>query len=45
MSDETKVTISGVGFGDGADFDRLYGFFASGDGQLLKVLKTAFGGK
>jgi uncharacterized protein YndB with AHSA1/START domain len=44
-ADETKVTISGVGFGEGVDFDRLYGFFASGDGQLLKVLKTAFDGK
>ena len=43
--DQTRVTISGVGFGDGADFDRLYGFFSSGDGELLKILKAAFEAK
>jgi uncharacterized protein YndB with AHSA1/START domain len=40
--DETRVAISGVGFGEGRDFDQLYAFFSTGDGEMLKALKTAF---
>jgi uncharacterized protein YndB with AHSA1/START domain len=38
---ETRVTISGMGFGEGAGFDRLYAFFSNGDGQMLVSLKKA----
>ncbi len=38
---QTKVTVSGVGFGAGADFDQLYGFFSRGDAGMLATLKTA----
>jgi uncharacterized protein YndB with AHSA1/START domain len=41
---QTRVTVSGVGFGAGADFDRLYGFFAGGDAGMLATLKTAMEG-
>jgi len=40
--DATRVTVSGVGFGDGPAFDPLYRFFVEGDGELLKALRTAF---
>lgn len=38
---QTRVTVSGTGFGAGADFDALYGFFSRGDGGMLAMLKTA----
>jgi uncharacterized protein YndB with AHSA1/START domain len=38
---QTKVTVSGVGFGEGKDFDDLYAFFATGDGAMLISLKKA----
>ncbi len=38
----TRVTVSGVGFGDGPGFDRLYRFFLAGDGEQLKVLRAAY---
>jgi hypothetical protein len=38
---QTRVTVSGVGFGTGADFDQLYGFFSGGDAGMLATLKTA----
>ena len=41
----TKVTISGVGFGTGADFDKLYAFFQPGDAGVLKALDAAYGGR
>ena len=41
----TRVTISGIGFGTGADFDRLYAFFQPGDGAVLKALDAAYGGR
>ena len=40
--DDTRVTISGIGFGDGPAFDPLYRFFVGGDGEMLKALRTAF---
>ena len=40
--DETRITISGVGFGEGRDYDQLYAFFSAGDGELLKILRTAY---
>ena len=36
---ETRVTVSGMGFGAGEGFDRLYRFFAQGDGEMLVALK------
>jgi uncharacterized protein YndB with AHSA1/START domain len=38
---QTRVTVSGMGFADGADFDQLYAFFSQGDGQMLVSLKKA----
>lgn len=40
--DSTKVTVSGVGFGTGEDFDKLYGFFVGGDARLLEALRGAY---
>lgn len=40
--DLTKVTVSGIGFGVGPDFDQLYQFFAKGDGEMLEALYQAF---
>ncbi len=39
--DTTRVTVSGMGFGQSADFDALYAFFSKGDGEMLTVLKRA----
>ena len=41
-ADVTRVTVSGVGFGDGKAFDPLYRFFVEADGEMLKALRTAF---
>lgn len=38
----TRVTIAGMGFAEGAAFDRLYGFFSVGDGEMLVGLKHAY---
>ncbi len=38
---ETRVTVSGIGFGSGAEFDQLYKFFSVGDGHMLATLKKA----
>jgi len=38
---QTRVTVSGIGFGAGADFDQLYGFFSRGDAGMLASLKAA----
>lgn len=38
----TRVTVSGMGFAGGEAFDKLYGFFAQGDGQMLLGLKRAY---
>lgn len=38
----TRVTVSGVGFGDGPAFDKLYSFFVSGDAEMLETLKAAY---
>lgn len=35
----TKVTVSGIGFGPGADYEKLYGFFVGGDARLLEALR------
>ena len=40
--DLTRVSISGVGFGDGPKFDQLYRFFVSGDGEQLKAMRAAY---
>jgi uncharacterized protein YndB with AHSA1/START domain len=42
---DTRVTVSGVGYGDGPEFDRLYGFFHEGNAGMLESLKTAFEAK
>jgi len=41
----TCVTISGIGFGSGRDFDKLYAFFQPGDGAVLKALDAAYGSR
>lgn len=41
---KTRVTVSGVGYGSGQDWDQLYGFFHAGNAYLLEVLKTHFEG-
>lgn len=38
---QTRVTVSGMGFANGAGFDQLYAFFSQGDGQMLVSLKKA----
>lgn len=38
---ETRVTVSGIGFAPGEDFDKLYRFFSRGDGEMLVALKAA----
>ncbi len=40
----TKVTVSGVGYGTGKDFDELYAFFHAGNAYLLEMLKAHFEG-
>ena len=37
----TRVTVSGMGFANGAGFDQLYAFFSQGDGEMLVKLKKA----
>jgi len=36
----TRVTLSGAGYGKGADFDQLYAFFSEGNAGYLESLKT-----
>ena len=38
---QTRVTVSGLGFGAGGDFDQLYAFFSRGDAGMLASLKAA----
>ena len=38
----TEVTISGVGFGAGVEFDHLYGFFKAGNAYTLGALTAHF---
>ena len=38
----TRVTVSGVGFGQGPAFGALYQFFRGGDAQMLKALSAAY---
>ena len=38
---QTRVTVSGIGFGAGADFDALYAFFSRGDAGMLASLQAA----
>jgi uncharacterized protein YndB with AHSA1/START domain len=38
----TRVTVSHVGFGAGAGYDRLSAFFGRGDAAMLKTLKAAY---
>ena len=40
-ADTTRVTVSGVGFGLGEGFDKLYAFFSGGDAAMLVQLKKA----
>jgi uncharacterized protein YndB with AHSA1/START domain len=37
---ETRATVSGMGFGPGEDYDKLYRFFSQGDGEMLVALKA-----
>jgi uncharacterized protein YndB with AHSA1/START domain len=38
----TRVTVSHVGFGAGADYDGLYAFFKGGDARMLRAMKAAY---
>jgi uncharacterized protein YndB with AHSA1/START domain len=38
----TRVTVSHVGFGGGADYDGLYAFFKGGDARMLQAMKAAY---
>lgn len=40
----TRVTEAGVGYGQGADWDQLYGFFRNGNAWVLEKLKAHFEG-
>jgi uncharacterized protein YndB with AHSA1/START domain len=40
----TRVTEAGVGYGQGADWDELYGFFLPGNAYMLEKLKAHFEG-
>jgi hypothetical protein len=42
---DTRVTVSGVGYGQGPEFDRLYGFFHEDNAEMLASMKAAFEGK
>jgi uncharacterized protein YndB with AHSA1/START domain len=41
----TRVTVSGIGFADGAAFDKLYAFFSVGDAKMLSNLQKALENK
>jgi uncharacterized protein YndB with AHSA1/START domain len=41
----TRVTVSGVGFGAGAGFDKLFAFFAPGDAHMLETLSAFYSAK
>ena len=36
----TRVTLSGSGYAAGEAYDRLYGFFAAGNAEYLRALKS-----
>jgi uncharacterized protein YndB with AHSA1/START domain len=39
---ETRVTVSHVGFGSDAGYDPLYAFFKAGDARMLRAMKAAY---
>lgn len=39
---DTRVTVSGAGFGTGGDWDKLYAFFHAENPEMLETMKTAF---
>ena len=39
----TRVTISSTGWGNDPASDRLYGFFKSGNAELLRKMKSVYG--
>lgn len=40
----TRLTLSGVGYGSGKDWDELYDFFHAGNAWLFEALKAHFEG-
>lgn len=36
----TRVTLAGVGYGQGGDWDQLYSFFRNGNAWVLEMLKA-----
>jgi uncharacterized protein YndB with AHSA1/START domain len=42
---DTKVTLSQTGYGQGAAFDALWGFFHPHNAEMLETLKTSFEGR
>jgi uncharacterized protein YndB with AHSA1/START domain len=41
---KTRVTVSGIGYGAGKDWDELYAFFHAGNAYLLEMLRAHFEG-
>jgi hypothetical protein len=41
-SDRTRITLTATGFAPGPAFDTLYGFFLTGNGQTLEMLRDSF---
>lgn len=42
---DTKVTLSQTGYGQGAAYDALWGFFHPHNAEMLETLKTSFEGR
>ncbi len=40
----TRLTLAGVGYGQGKDWDQLYSFFRNGNAYVLEELKAHFEG-
>lgn len=40
--DRTRLTLTATGFAPGPAYDTLYGFFLSGNGQTLEMLRDSF---
>ena len=41
-SERTRITLTATGFAPGPAFDTLYGFFLTGNGQTLEMLRDSF---
>jgi uncharacterized protein YndB with AHSA1/START domain len=41
-TDRTRVTVTGLGWGEGAEWDRLYAFFEAGNAWTIEQLRARF---